>query len=202
MLKGCITNYQIKCMGKWNCMCIHSTTIKGDSHEMGGVQHVCCKHIFSPWWVYADDISGCRTQLGCSLSVEQHQHTSASFRERVAVLVGLSGRLVVFTVHQLHSALLLNLQHLQLQHARPVHWRAKQQQHRCWVCVCFTAQAFCVCVCVRSVLVDLCSLWDSLCVMRVIHFYHQNNSHCITVKLLLTEAEGDMKCDKSQGVSV
>lgn len=59
---------------------------------------------------------------------------SSFLRGRVTVLVALSGRPVVLTVRQLHAALLLNLQHLQHQHARPVHWRAEQQQHRCWVC--------------------------------------------------------------------
>lgn len=116
--------------------------------------------ILSPWWVYVDDISGCRNQLGCSLSVEYHQHTSSLLRDGVTVLVALSGGLVVLTVRQLHAALLLNLQHLQHQYARPVHWRAEQQQHRCWVCVP-------LCVCVQSVLMlsrTLCgthyALWE------------------------------------------
>lgn len=62
------------------------------------------------------------------------------------MLVAVSGGLVVLAVRQLHAALLMNLQHLEYQHASPVHWRSeKQQQHRCLMLVC-------VCVCVHSAL--------------------------------------------------
>lgn len=127
------------------------------------------ENVSSPWRVHVDAVSGRRHQPRRRLSAEQHQQTSAPLGGRASAPAALSGRRAALAARQLHAALLLNLQHLQHQHARPVHWRADQQQHRCLVCirVCFSVRMR---KCTGA-LTDPFSLRDSLCARRVIGFF-------------------------------
>lgn len=71
--------------------------------------------IVSPWWMNVDNVAGRRCEQGGRFSVEQDCDQSTL----------LSGWLPALAAHQLHAALFHNMQHLQYQHAGPVHWGAE-----------------------------------------------------------------------------